>query len=267
MSQSEIHNSADTMTTAEGVTASAYDGFAPPKGAKSAWLLFTMEQRPVLIAEVAASGLPALSMTDVTKALAERFRGLSDERKAVYEEAAREDKLRHARELQVYRERHPNGSVVSGVGSVAAVGGAGMGPGGLYIPLARVRKTAKLDPEVGNINKAALLALNKATELFVQQLAKRTFADMQQSRRKGSTIKETDLISTINRSNRYRFLVRDFPVQQPLPKAVPVEAEGGQEGGKRAKAAESKVGSSARLTSFFGSTTSSNVSPSAANTL
>ena len=41
----------------------------------------------------------------------------------------------------------------------------------LVLPLARVRKTVRLDPSVGNISKEGLLAVAKATELFMAMMA------------------------------------------------------------------------------------------------
>ena len=247
-----------------GVQSGEYDGSVAPKGARRAWLLFTMAQRTPVIAEYEAAGTP-LSMTDATKVLAERFRALTEEEKGEYEEAAREDKQRHTRESQIYKNVHRDDPVSASALGGSGVGGSGPGPGGLYIPLARVRKTAKLDPDVGNINKDALLAMGKATELFVQELAKRTYADMLQTRKKGSTLKETDLISTINRSNKYRFLVQDFPVMQPIPKA---SAEGGAGPSKKVKTGDDKSTGSAKLTSFFGGDTKQDgLSSSTPNTI
>lgn len=41
----------------------------------------------------------------------------------------------------------------------------------LVLPLARVRKTVRLDPSVGSISKEGLLAVAKATELFMAMIA------------------------------------------------------------------------------------------------
>ncbi|CAN0316460.1 unnamed protein product, partial [Hapterophycus canaliculatus] len=45
------------------------------------------------------------------------------------------------------------------------------GPTSLVLPLARVRKTVRLDPAVGNISKEGLLLVTKATEVFMAFMA------------------------------------------------------------------------------------------------
>lgn len=45
----------------------------------------------------------------------------------------------------------------------------------LILPLARVRKTVKLDPGVGNISKEGLSVMTKATEVFMTMLAQKSW--------------------------------------------------------------------------------------------
>lgn len=54
----------------------------------------------------------------------------------------------------------------------------------LVLPLARVRKTVRLDPAVGNISKEALQLVAKATEVFIEHMAERAWRIGRQVRRK-----------------------------------------------------------------------------------
>jgi len=45
----------------------------------------------------------------------------------------------------------------------------------LVIPVARVRRTCKLDPDVKNISKEATLLITKSTELFIAKIADESF--------------------------------------------------------------------------------------------
>lgn len=48
-------------------------------------------------------------------------------------------------------------------------------PTDLILPLARVRKTIRLDPTVGNITKEGLQLVAKATEVFMEVMADRAW--------------------------------------------------------------------------------------------
>jgi histone H3/H4 len=75
----------------------------------------------------------------------------------------------------------------------------------------RVKKTIKLDPEVKNVKKEAVVALTKATEIFLQYLSLR--ANHKTQERKCKSIRDTDVVSAIYSSNNelLHFLKMDFP--------------------------------------------------------
>lgn len=50
------------------------------------------------------------------------------------------------------------------------------------IPQSRTRKAIKLDPEVRGVKKDAVVALTKATELFIAYLAMRSFKKVEERR-------------------------------------------------------------------------------------
>jgi structure-specific recognition protein 1 len=69
-----------------------------PKRALSAYMFFSAAKR----AEVAAAN-PDFGITDVAKALGERWKTITDEEKNVYQQQADEDKIRYEREMTAYR--------------------------------------------------------------------------------------------------------------------------------------------------------------------
>ena len=69
-----------------------------PKRALSAYMFFSAAKR----AEVAAAN-PDFGITDIAKALGERWKTITDEEKNVYQQQADEDKIRYEREMTAYR--------------------------------------------------------------------------------------------------------------------------------------------------------------------
>ena len=65
-----------------------------PKRARSAYIFFTMDQRPKLVEEQ-----PGQPFGHYSKVLGERWQSMSDEEKAPYAEKAEQDKARHREEL------------------------------------------------------------------------------------------------------------------------------------------------------------------------
>jgi len=68
-----------------------------PKRALSAYMFFSAAKRAEIMEEN-----PNFGVTDVAKALGERWKTVSDEEKAVYQQQAEEDKVRYEREMAAY---------------------------------------------------------------------------------------------------------------------------------------------------------------------
>ncbi len=79
----------------------------------------------------------------------------------------------------------------------------------LILPLARVKKTVKMDPDVKNIAKDGAVAMTKATELFIAYLGIKCAAVS--ALRGGKTIQERDFIHLVNSNKTLDFLQEDFP--------------------------------------------------------
>lgn len=85
-----------------------------------------------------------------------------------------------------------------------------------------------MDPSVHNINKDAVIAINKATELFLRSLASdcmdtATLSIKRGSKRTTIQVKDNHVISTIHRVERLSFLADDFPKQKIIKTDIAAE--------------------------------------------
>ncbi len=106
-----------------------------------------------------------------------------------------------------------------------------------YLPhQARIKRILKLDTEVKNVQKEALFAVTKATELFVAYLAVRT--SQQVAQRGGKMIRESDMFQTIYAIETLDFLRLDFPRkagENKMPKVRSSASQAGAGGGTGGK--------------------------------
>ncbi|KAM9369033.1 DNA polymerase epsilon subunit 4-like [Phaethornis superciliosus] len=98
-----------------------------------------------------------------------------------------------------------SGAEAAGAGEEAA---AGAGPGGASrlarLPLARVKALVKADPDVTLASQEAVFVLARATELFVETIAKDAYVYAQQGKRK--TLQRKDLDNAIEAIDEFAFL-------------------------------------------------------------
>lgn len=74
----------------------------------------------------------------------------------------------------------------------------------IKLPLSRVKNIMKSDPDVTLASQDAVVALAKATELFIQLLSKDASGSTMQGKRK--TLQRKDLDSVMDRRDCYLFL-------------------------------------------------------------
>jgi histone H3/H4 len=179
---------------------------------QSTWLLFLGERREVVMKEQ-----PGLLLQQVVRIIGEQFRNLSQEEKDRLELLAHQDKERYARELEVQAkidaEIKANNAVVNenGISIIAKIP--------LSIPVARVKRTIKLDPDVKNISKESVELVTKAVELFIGYLTTRSSQGVML--RGSKQVNEYDLLHTIHTNKTLEFLRLDFP-NKSKPKKVKV---------------------------------------------
>ncbi|XP_027327835.3 DNA polymerase epsilon subunit 4 [Anas acuta] len=97
------------------------------------------------------------------------------------------------------------GSEPAGPGEEAGGGPQCPGPARLArLPLARVKALVKADPDVTLASQEAVFVLARATELFVETIAKDAYVYAQQGKRK--TLQRKDLDNAIEAIDEFAFL-------------------------------------------------------------
>lgn len=70
-----------------------------PKRAKSAWVYFCLDKRPLVTKKN-----PGMSMCEISQELGKMWQKTSDKNKEMYEEQSEEDKQRYLTEMEEYQE-------------------------------------------------------------------------------------------------------------------------------------------------------------------
>ena len=142
---------------------------------------------------------PGLSMTELTKVLAAKWRELEEVEKSRYAAIALDDKERYLREFkeqlaQGISEAELRGTFHSNKDIPAYE---------TVIPIGRVRRTCKLDPDVKNISKEATVLVAKATEYFLAKIAEESFKMSSLSGR--CTLKPDDIRECVGSLPQYEW--------------------------------------------------------------
>jgi histone H3/H4 len=109
-----------------------------------------------------------------------------------------------------------------------------------------VKKICKVDPDVKNISKEALLLITKATECFLQHITSKSCAYA--TRRGAKAVKDVDFRICVHKESELEFLRRDLPMDPLSIKAA--EAALAININRRSKPKVSS-GKTEAITSFF----------------
>lgn len=78
-----------------------------PKGPVASYMMFSNSKREQVVAEN-----PGLSMIEISRTIGQHWKSLSAEEKQPYEELAKKDKERYAREMEEFKRRKSNGEAI-----------------------------------------------------------------------------------------------------------------------------------------------------------
>ncbi|GJE94305.1 histone-fold-containing protein [Phanerochaete sordida] len=115
------------------------------------------------------------------------------------------------------------------------------------LPLARIKKVMKSDPDVKMIAADAPILFCKACEIFIAEITARAFIIADSNKRR--TLSRADIAKAVSKSDQFDFLIDILPREEPFPGAA--AAAGGASGsgsgkGKKAAKQSSKQGTVSR---------------------
>ncbi|CAJ1936197.1 unnamed protein product [Cylindrotheca closterium] len=227
----EANDGKSSIAAAEHSTASLPK--RPVKRARTAYFIFTDEKRPKVQAAHPGEGVAV-----VAKALGQMWGNLSADEKKVYQDQAAKERERVSQELEAYKS--------AGGKDLDSPSVKARDPLATILPVARIRKICKLDPEVRGLSKEALLLVTKCTELMLEKLGKETVKVAQlQNRRK---LLPDDVAHVCAHREQFLFLKDDV---KDMVKSME-SADGKASGGKKGDAAKQiAAAGTKKLTSYF----------------
>ncbi|GJJ78824.1 nuclear transcription factor Y, gamma [Entomortierella parvispora] len=81
------------------------------------------------------------------------------------------------------------------------------------LPLARIKKVMKSDPEVKMISAEAPILFSKACEIFICEITRRAWLNAEENKRR--TLQRSDVASAVSRSDQFDFLIDIVPREEP----------------------------------------------------
>ncbi|KAF9350840.1 hypothetical protein BGX34_000961 [Mortierella sp. NVP85] len=80
------------------------------------------------------------------------------------------------------------------------------------LPLARIKKVMKSDPEVKMISAEAPILFSKACEIFICEITRRAWLHAEESKRR--TLQKSDVANAVSRSDQFDFLIDIVPREE-----------------------------------------------------
>lgn len=215
----------------------------PPKKPLTAYFLFMDEQRPSVKEEN-----PGAKIGELAKIIGAKWKELDEESKVVYVEQANKAKEAYLKQLALFKKHHPN--AVQDSESKKKSGDELE----LTFPLARIRKIARLDPEVNGISKEAATLLTYAAELFTEKMGQEAFSMAQIQKRRKLILQ--DVVDVTSMKDKFHFLKEDMNDFVKQYKTKDLEENGGNGNVVKkqkvmSEKALSAVSNTKPLTSFF----------------
>ncbi|KAG0272896.1 hypothetical protein BGZ95_011301 [Linnemannia exigua] len=81
------------------------------------------------------------------------------------------------------------------------------------LPLARIKKVMKSDPEVKMISAEAPILFSKACEIFICEITRRAWLHAEENKRR--TLQRSDVANAVSRSDQFDFLIDIVPREEP----------------------------------------------------
>eukprot|EP00548_Thalassiothrix_antarctica_P005681 CAMPEP_0194139182 /NCGR_PEP_ID=MMETSP0152-20130528/8906_1 /TAXON_ID=1049557 /ORGANISM="Thalassiothrix antarctica, Strain L6-D1" /LENGTH=369 /DNA_ID=CAMNT_0038836959 /DNA_START=136 /DNA_END=1245 /DNA_ORIENTATION=+ len=231
--KSDLNNNEDAKNNDDDNedVAAAVTHSRPIKKAKTGYFIFMDERRPAIQAK-----FPGQTVAVISRELGTIWSSLADEEKAVYQERSAQDKERYAKELAE--------NISNGIDNTALQQKT-IDPNGIVLPVNRIRKICKLDPDVQNLSKEATMLITKCAELAVIHLGQEAVKVAQIQNRR--TVMAEDVAQVCATREQFLFLredVKDLVREQK-------EANKNNKTSKESSAMTVAAANSKPLTSYF----------------
>jgi len=94
------------------------------------------------------------------------------------------------------------------------------------LPLARIKKVMKADPEVKMISAEAPILFAKGCDIFITELTMRAWIHAEENKRR--TLQRSDIASALTKSDMFDFLIDIVPREDATPKRAGASGASGQ---------------------------------------
>jgi len=178
-----------------------------PKAPLSGYFLFLGKYRPKVKAEN-----PGATIGEIGKILGKQWSTLAEEEKTTFTSTAAEAKAKYQEKIIAWKLDMEDFISNGGIPSSHSTESQG-DPRDNVLPLARIKKIMKRDPDVSNMSKEALFLMTKCTDLFVEHLGEQSIRQAYGQKRK--SVRVEDITSAIRSTSSARFLEADFPITGP----------------------------------------------------
>ena len=179
---------------------------AKPKAPLSGYFLFLAAHRT----SVKAAN-PTLGIGPIGKLLGKMWGELGDADKAQFTDKASTAKALYVEKIKEWKKEMAEFVAKGGVPTSTNVDNSD--PRLPVMPLARIKKIMKMDPDVHNMSKEALFLMTKMTDLFLEHLGEASIKQAHGQKRK--SVRVEDINSAIRATSSARFLEADFPITGP----------------------------------------------------
>lgn len=239
----------------------------PLKRARTAYFIFADQVRPSIQKEHPGEGVASQA-----KKIGAKWQSLSGDEKEAFRALATKEKERIAAELEAYLEQqqqqHGGTDAFPDHDDDANGNNNNNGNGNdlLVFPVARIRKIAKLDPEVKTLSKEALHLVVRSAELVLAKLGRESVKVARLQNRR--TLLPDDVAHVCAHREAFRFLKDDISdLKKQQQRQQQSEQGGGGGGGNKKEAAKLAAASGSKpLTSYFGAAAASKTKAAAKTT-
>ncbi|KAG7353151.1 HMG high mobility group box-containing protein [Nitzschia inconspicua] len=231
----------------------------PVKRSRTAYFIFVDENRAKIQSEHPGEGVAFIA-----RKLGQQWAQIAQQEKEVYQQKAAKEREQVAAQLEEYNKALQKAGLqvedlIDYDGKTKKNNGP-KDPLEMVFPVARIRKIAKLDPEVKNLSKEALQLVVKCAELFTAKLGQETTGVARMQNRR--TLLPQDVAHVCRHRDPFLFLkddIQDLVVAQQQHAKDQQQEDENAEGATTSKAPSKKdalreaaASGSKPLTAYFG---------------